>query len=318
MHRKSQHNLLGPSAFNSQKSMSYSKGRPNKTTTECNYCHKKGHWAQECQKHLADEKRKNANTATQKGKGKLTSVFSSSNSKTRDNWIGHTGTEYHIIQDCNSFTEYNTLSGEHIKGVGGIKAPIHRSGTITIAMRSCTGTHSVELRDCLHVPENDGNLLSLQCFDCAGGEIWIKSDQIRLITKNGIKLCQGQAHGKSLYSMDMWTKYSPAVMARTMGRDSDGQIWEEWHKAMGHITPQTLKSMHDSGTVEGMKIIPSLIDFNCDTCIQGKHSVHSLPKESTTEYKEIGKLIVTDVWGLAQINGRGRFQYFISFTDVAT
>src|SRR6266478_5182269 len=118
--------------------------------------------------------------------------------------------------------------------------------------------------------------------------------------------------------MDMWTKYSLAVMARTMGGDSDGQTWEEWHKAMGHITPQTLKSMHNSGTVEGMKIIPSLINFDCDTCIQGKHSVHSLPKESTTEYKEIGKLIVTNIWGPAQITRQGGFWYYISFTDAAT
>jgi len=115
MHQKSQHNSSGPSAFNSQKSMSYSKGRPDKTTTECNYCHKKGHWARECRKYLADEKRKNPNTATQKGKGELASIFSSSNSKSRNNWIGDMGAEYHIIHDCNSFTEYNTLSGEHIK-----------------------------------------------------------------------------------------------------------------------------------------------------------------------------------------------------------
>ena len=161
MHWKSQHNSLGPSTFNSQKSMSYSKGRPDKTTTECNYCHKKGHWAQECQKHLADEKRKNANTVTQKGKGELASIFSSSNSKSRNNWIGDMGAEYHIVHDRNSFTEYNTLSGEHIKGMGGIKAPIHGSGTVAVAMRLHTGTHSVELRDCLHIPENNSNLLSL-------------------------------------------------------------------------------------------------------------------------------------------------------------
>src|SRR5260370_15194834 len=132
---KSQPNSSGPSAFNSQKSTSYSKSRPNKMTTEYNYCHKKGHWAQECWKHLADKKRKNANTATQKGKGELASIFSSSNSKSGDIWIGDMGAEYHIVCDCNSFTEYNTLSGEHIKGMGGIKAPIHRSGTIAITMR---------------------------------------------------------------------------------------------------------------------------------------------------------------------------------------
>src|SRR5260370_24555237 len=103
MHWKSQHNSSGPSAFNSQKSTSYSKGRPDKTTTECNYCHKKGHWAWECWKHLADEKRKNANTSTQKGKGELASIFGSSNSKSGDNWIHNMGTEYHIICDHNSF-----------------------------------------------------------------------------------------------------------------------------------------------------------------------------------------------------------------------
>src|SRR5260370_7882997 len=90
MHQKSQHNSSGPSAFNSQKNMSYSKGRPDKTTTECNYCHKKGHWAQECRKRLADEKKKNANTVTQKGKGELPNVFRSSNSHSINNWMRDT------------------------------------------------------------------------------------------------------------------------------------------------------------------------------------------------------------------------------------
>jgi GAG-pre-integrase domain len=106
-------------------------------------------------------------------------------------------------------------------------------------------------------------------------------------------------------------------MAGTMG-DSGGQTWEEWHKAMGHISPQTLKSMRDSGTVQGMKVIPSPLDFDCSVCIQGKHAVHPLPKESTTQYTDIGELIVTDIWGLAQVTGHGRFQYYISFTDAAT
>ena len=87
---------------------------------------------------------------------------------------------------------------------------------------------------------------------------------------------------------------------------------------MGHIMPNTLKSMLDSGTVVGMKVIPSPINFDCDACIQGKHSVYPLPKESTTQYTEIGELIVTDVWGPAQVIGQGRFQYYISFTDAAT
>ena len=107
-------------------------------------------------------------------------------------------------------------------------------------------------------------------------------------------------------------------MAGTTRGDSDGRTWEEWHKAMGHISPQTFKSMRDSGTVQGMKVIPSPLDFDCDACIQGKQSAQPLPKESHTEYTEIGELIVTDVWGPAQITRYGGFRYYISFTNAAS
>ena len=117
--------------------------------------------------------------------------------------------------------------------------------------------------------------------------------------------------------MDMQVTSKPAAMARTMG-DSGGCTWEEWHKAMGHISPQTLKSMQDSGTIQGMKVIPSPLDFNCNACIQGKHTVHLLLKESTTQYMDIGELIVTNIWGPAQVTRHGRFWYYISFTDAAT
>ena len=59
--------------------------------------------------------------------------------------------------------------------------------------------------------------------------------------------------------------------------------------------------------VEGMKVINSLLDFDCDACIQGKQTVQPFPKESTTQYSEIGELIVSNLWGLAQITGWGGF-----------
>ena len=48
IHWKSQQNSTNPSAFNSQRSTLQFKSKPDKTNTEYNYCHKKGHWAQEC------------------------------------------------------------------------------------------------------------------------------------------------------------------------------------------------------------------------------------------------------------------------------
>src|SRR5258708_28502492 len=87
---------------------------------------------------------------------------------------------------------------------------------------------------------------------------------------------------------------------------------------MGHISPQTLKSMQDSGTVHGMNVITSQLNFDCNACMQCKHTDHPLPKESTTQYTDIGELIVTDIWGPAQVTGCSGFWYYITFTDAAT
>src|SRR5260370_7481024 len=96
---KSQNSSSSPSAFNFQKNVHYSKSRPNKSSTECMHCHKKGHWIRECQKCLSDEKKKNAHVATQKGKGDLASVFNGSNSDYGDAWIGDMDPKFHIIHD---------------------------------------------------------------------------------------------------------------------------------------------------------------------------------------------------------------------------
>src|SRR5258708_13829856 len=135
IHWKSQQNSTNPSAFNSQRSTPQFKSKPNKTNTECNYCHKKGHWAWECQKHLANAEKKNANITTQKGTSNLKSTFSSTQLQFGDAWIANSGTDHHIVCNCNSFIEYHPLLGQYLTGVGGIKTQIHGCGTVAITMK---------------------------------------------------------------------------------------------------------------------------------------------------------------------------------------
>src|SRR5258708_4080245 len=291
--RKSLAPTPSSSAFNSHGSNSMlneksnKSDKPDKSKSECNYCHKKGHWIRECQKHKSDEKKKNTNVATQKGDD-LKRAFCSSTLQLGNAWIGDSAADHHVIHDHNSFTEYHPLLGQFLMGVGGIKAPIHGSGTVPVTMHSCSSSHSVKLRDCYHIPSTDGNLLSLHCFDKSGGEIQIKSGKVVLVAADGTELCQGKAQGDSLYMMDMRADNVLAAMAGTTRGDSDGHTWEDWHKAMGHISPWTLKLMQDSSMVEGMKVIESLLDFDCEACIQGKQTVQPLPKELTTEYSKLG------------------------------
>ena len=124
--RKTIHPTPSSSAFNlhTGSNPAHTKSdRPDKSNSECKYCHKRGHWARECRKCLADEKKKSAHVATQNGNN-LKSAFSSSTLQFGDAWIGDSAADHHIVCDCNSFTEYHPLSGQFLMGVGGIETPI--------------------------------------------------------------------------------------------------------------------------------------------------------------------------------------------------
>src|SRR5258708_28190792 len=66
IHWKSQQNSTNPSAFNSQRSTPQFKSKPDKTNTECNYCHKKGHWARNAKSILPMLKRRRMPTSLPK------------------------------------------------------------------------------------------------------------------------------------------------------------------------------------------------------------------------------------------------------------
>ena len=128
-----------PTAFNllSGSNTNDSKPKPNKLNSECRYCHKKGHWAKECWKCIANEKKKNRNAnVASNGNDSLSYSFTAKDTHFGNSWIGNSGANHHIVRDCNSFTEYFPVSGQFINGVGGIKTMIHGCRTVHVVMRS--------------------------------------------------------------------------------------------------------------------------------------------------------------------------------------
>ena len=69
--------------------------------------------------------------------------------------------------------------------------------------------------------------------------------------------------------------------------------------------------MEQENMVEGLDIDKSSSrDYFCDTCIRAKQTVSLFPKESLLEYTRIGDLIVTDIWGQAQVQSLQGSKYF--------
>src|SRR6266446_720393 len=94
------------SAFNIQNSKSdqppnKDKLKPDRWNSECRYCHKRGHWAKECCKRIAGEKKKNsANVSSQEQEPSFSFVASANPAVLAGSrWIGDTGADDHVISE---------------------------------------------------------------------------------------------------------------------------------------------------------------------------------------------------------------------------
>jgi len=74
----------------------------------------------------------------------------------------------------------------------------------------------------------------------------------------------------------------------------------EAHARMGHVSPPVIRRMVREGMVEGFKV-----DLNSPT---------SRPSESPRS-KAPWDLVWSDVWGPPDVEAKGGYRYYVSFTD---
>ena len=157
------------SAFSFQKSNNpshFSSNKPDKVNSECNYCHKKGHWAKECRKRISDSRKKNnANISTQECESNFSFSAYSTPETQNSLWIGDSGADEHVVSEKTAFISYAETPGRFVTGVGGIKVPILGKGSVATVMCSGSSVKNIILNDWLHIPSDQPNLLSLSRLD---------------------------------------------------------------------------------------------------------------------------------------------------------
>ncbi|KAJ1300455.1 hypothetical protein OPQ81_005270 [Rhizoctonia solani] len=248
-----------------------------------------------------------------------------------DTWIADSGTTTHITKNRNLFTEYRPTDG-YVMGVTG-NEPIIGRGTISLLCPINARKdkyRKIVLTNVAYVPTSPVNLISLSLVTDKGYAIAMEGKQLEIKNKYGRTIIKGsklsnQTQG-SLWKMDVQTitaKYAESKHAPTIETaliKQTGRTWYEWHKILGHISPAALLKLGMTDLVDRMEIAESVegLNFECETCIQAKAHVQPFPKESKSKIKEIGELIVTNVWGPARMTSIGRYQYYVSFTNVAT
>ena len=88
-----------------------------------------------------------------------------------------------------------------------------------------------------------------------------------------------------------------------------------WHKRIGHVNPQRLKSMQTQGIVIGLPNF-KIADMQkvCEACQFGNHSRHAFAKERSVSENPL-EVIHSDVWGPTKSSSIAHSNYYVTFID---
>ncbi|KAJ1299687.1 hypothetical protein OPQ81_011079 [Rhizoctonia solani] len=237
-------------------------------------------------------------------------------------WLLDSGSSSHTAINRSNFVSYTRMPGNIVHGIGGTTKIEGRGDVIMSIPTGEKGEHrTLRLVDVNHVPESPHNRIGLgqltdkgMTWEGSGSELLIRGPKGERIGQ-GLKMHCGTSG--SLYYINAQVLHDDSAVA--LVATAAVRSWEEWHRALGHVSLETLRVMETKGMVKGMELKgPPPKGWFCNTCIQGKQHAEPFPKASETVVKEIGDLTVSDVWGPAPVTGIGGVRYYVLFTDVAT
>jgi len=103
-----------------------------------------------------------------------------------------------------------------------------------------------------------------------------------------------------------------AMFAQGAGVVADMDIW---HKCIGHVNEQRLKSMQSSKIVTGLpKFKVDGMHKICEACQFGKQTKNVFPHDKNVSKRALD-VVHSDVWGPTKTTSMGGCHYYVSFID---
>src|SRR5215216_528984 len=116
--------------------------------------------------------------------------------------------------------------------------------------------------------------------------------------------------GLYLLSLDHDDTHVHSIETERCKVDNDSATYL-WHCRLGHIGIKRMKKLHANGLLESL-YYESL--GACEPCLMGKMT--KTPFSGTMERAiDLLEIIHTDVCGPMSVDARGRYHYFLTFTD---
>jgi hypothetical protein len=102
-------------------------------------------------------------------------------------WVGDSVTTSHVCNQHDAFVSYAPTKGTSVLSVGNIEISVLGRGTVELET-VCDGSRYVlQLKNVLHIPNNQNSLISLGRWDGAGSSYTSKGGTLRLTTHKKLR-----------------------------------------------------------------------------------------------------------------------------------
>jgi GAG-pre-integrase domain len=170
-------------------------------------------------------------------------------------------------------------------------------GTVELESTYNDFKYLLRLKNFLYIPNNWNNLISLGCWDRAGGRYIGGGGAIKLITKDGKHVARGTKIDNNLYKMKVSIRKPGAINSKsttctpqTFQAAEPTQSWEIWHKRYGHIGYSGLQKLLDLNLIDGFTVDTRTPKPDCMTCTEAKQT-----EEPFNKFTEPSELTHIDV-----------------------
>ncbi|GBO22724.1 Retrovirus-related Pol polyprotein from transposon TNT 1-94 [Araneus ventricosus] len=171
---------------------------------------------------------------------------------------------------------------------------------------------NVKLKNVLCVPKLRCNLLSVPSMVKSGNEVVLNEKGAFIYSEDGELICTGKLK-ENMFIVNLTPRKSESEDEACF--QTNANTYEIWHRRLGHVNFEYLKSMLSKQMVRGLEKLEGKIEI-CDSCIKGKMTRR--PYENSYSETTKDPLEHIDLCGPMKITSLGGKKYILTVVDQFT
>lgn len=306
--------------------------RYDKSSVQCHYCKKFGHYINECRKKQYDSRKQSTNfTKENQTQDSMFIACNVAQESEKDIWFLDSGCSNHMTGNLEMFSSLDESVKSDVTLGNDNKVSVMGKGSVNILTKMGEKKY---ISDVYFAPGLKHNLMSIGQLIQKGYRVYFKNKECTILDKfpSNQLIAKVQMTSNRMFplriKLDLKVEFSqehntmnPRVHERKVATIPQvvyqAKIKDEnwlWHLRFGHLNFGNLNLLHKQKMVMGLPLIEKP-DRICEGCILGKQHRESFPAGKSIRANKPLEIIHSDLCGPMQTPSIGGSYYFLTFID---